>query len=788
MYLKILKKDLKRKKTMNIILLIFITLAVTFIASSVRNLLSTSTALESYFNKAELADYIILANNDESINTDICDFLNKNENVDNYKIDSIISFGDNNMKFPNGDELEFTSDTMFLSKLKINQQKFFDENNNEITNINEGEILINTSDMEKNNLKQGDKIIFQGKTFIVKGAFKDAFLGSSMMGVKRLIFSDEDYEYLKKEYDNVEMKMYSINTNDIKGFTEDYNNEGFPIIFSCDKALISNSYIMDMIIAGVLMVLSIFLILISMIILRFTIVFTLQEEFKEIGIMKAIGIKPNDIKLIYTVKYFAISILGAVIGFFLSIPFGNMLLESVSKNLVIEENTNGLLINFICSILVVLVVMLFTYFCSRHINKFTAIDAIRGGNTGESYHSKSIFSLSKLKRTPTILYMAINDILTGIKRFVVLIFIFTLGIILMINLISTGNTLQDESLIKTFNMTESDVFLVSDKEANTILSSKSHTFIESYLSDMNEKLKKENIDADVFTEMAFKLRISHNDKSYTSISMQGIGISADNYDYLEGTAPIYDNEIALSNLVKENIGAEIGDTVSIKQGDNVKNYVVTATYQSMMNMGEGIRFSEKDNIDYNLVTGTMGIQIRFRGNPTEIEKENYFNKIENIFPEYTVYNGEGFLKHMMGDIVSQIDEVKNLLLLITIVINCLVTILMVKSFLIKEKGEIAMLKSIGFKNSSIILWQTTRMGIVMVVSTILGILLANPITKATSGKVFEFMGASQIKFVINPLEAYVIYPILILFFVTVSSFLTTLQIRKITVSETNNIE
>ena len=34
MYLRILKKDLKRKKTMNVILLIFVILAATFIASS----------------------------------------------------------------------------------------------------------------------------------------------------------------------------------------------------------------------------------------------------------------------------------------------------------------------------------------------------------------------------------------------------------------------------------------------------------------------------------------------------------------------------------------------------------------------------------------------------------------------------------------------------------------------------------------------------------------------------------------------------------------------------------
>ena len=46
MYLHILKKDLRRKKTMNAILLVFIALAATFIASSAGNLIAISTALD----------------------------------------------------------------------------------------------------------------------------------------------------------------------------------------------------------------------------------------------------------------------------------------------------------------------------------------------------------------------------------------------------------------------------------------------------------------------------------------------------------------------------------------------------------------------------------------------------------------------------------------------------------------------------------------------------------------------------------------------------------------------
>ena len=60
MYLRILKKDLKRKKTMNVILLLFVILATMFAASSVNNIMSVINGLDNYFEKANLSDHFII--------------------------------------------------------------------------------------------------------------------------------------------------------------------------------------------------------------------------------------------------------------------------------------------------------------------------------------------------------------------------------------------------------------------------------------------------------------------------------------------------------------------------------------------------------------------------------------------------------------------------------------------------------------------------------------------------------------------------------------------------------
>ena len=66
MYLNILKKDLKRKRAMNIILLVFIILASMFVSSGVNNIISVTTALDGYFEMADVPDYLAVTMNKDS--------------------------------------------------------------------------------------------------------------------------------------------------------------------------------------------------------------------------------------------------------------------------------------------------------------------------------------------------------------------------------------------------------------------------------------------------------------------------------------------------------------------------------------------------------------------------------------------------------------------------------------------------------------------------------------------------------------------------------------------------
>ena len=91
------------------------------------------------------------------------------------------------------------------------------------------------------------------------------------------------------------------------------------------------------------------LILIALLVRRFTRVFTLEEDYREIGIMKATGFRDFQIKKIYLAKYLALVTSGSLIGLLVSIPVSKAMIKSVSINLIMEDSKANLWVNLICT-------------------------------------------------------------------------------------------------------------------------------------------------------------------------------------------------------------------------------------------------------------------------------------------------------------------------------------------------------------------------------------------------------------------------------------------------------
>lgn len=793
---KMLKKDLMRKKSMNLILLTFIFLAAMFIASSVNNMLVATTGVDYFFKQSQIKDYFMFTmgeikgqetENDKKFEA----FLEERKEVKDYTKDDCIYIGKSNIEIEDK-EIELNSSVM-MNCYDIKQQKFFDENDKEIKSVSDEEIYLSMKFVADNNLKKGDTIKITAengyeKEYKIAGICKDALLGSDLMGMTRFIISDANLKKLMNDSELPCGKLYSIELSSPKEFDKAFNNEDFTSLFSCNKSLIQMSYVMDMVVAAVLLLISACLIIISIVILRFIIVFTVNEDYKEIGIMKAIGIPDRGIRKLYITKYLVISSVGSLLGFAASIPFGNALLKSVIENIVVQKGGENIWLQFIICISIVIIITAFAYISTAKIKKMSPMDAIRSGANGERFSKKTVLRLANWKMKPTS-YLAVNDIISEWRKYVILLITGIVGTWLIVMPINTINTLSSDEIASTFSVLKSDLVIVDDTKVNEFIVNGKKQEITKYLNEVKNKLQEKDIPVKrVFMEIMFRLRVRKGENSVKSISNYGFNTKSVEYVYDEGSAPLYENEVALAYVTAETIEAKIGDTVYITIDGEEKAFIVTGLYQSMNNMGQGIRFNENMEMNYSIISGTFGTQIELNEKVDAKQLQEYLETIEKIYPETQVKTLKQFISNMLGGTIDKIEGVKILILGLVIIINILVVVLMQKMFFIRERGEMGMLKSIGFSNTAIAGWQTKRIAIVLFIGILIGTITGTPFSQVTSGQVFKMMGAKQIQFVVEPLEVYAIYPAIVFIFTLAACIITMHKIKKISVKELNNIE
>ena len=119
----------------------------------------------------------------------------------------------------------------------------------------------------------------------------------------------------------------------------------------------------------------------------------------------------------------------------------------------------------------------------------------------------------------------------------------------------------------------------------------------------------------------------------------------------------------------------------------------------------------------------------------------------------------------------------------------MISVLMERSFISKEKSEIALMKAMGFRSRSIISQHTVRFTITAIISSIAAALLCLPLTKLTIDPIFGIMGAvNGVDYNFRFTEICVVYPILIIAATLLGAFLTAQYMKTIKASETADIE
>ncbi len=783
MFWRILKKDLKRKKTMNIILLLFVILCSMFAAAAVNNIIAVTGGIEHYFDAADVPDVTVTMR--ISGENDLEEKIGELASVKEIRTEHLLCVSSSKYFRHNGKELENFTNIAFLlsdSEMAIN---YFDENNNIIESVDKGCFYANAPFLQDLAIKEGDEVeLTVGNSHLTlkfMGRFKGALFDSGNASYPYLIMNSADYDYLDKDEAThiLNYKLFYVNTSSVDEIRELAKN--YDGVYVKTREENKSIYLYDMFSAYILMVISIVLMLTAFVVLRFTIGFTVSEEFREIGVMKAVGIDNGSIRSLFIVKYLAIALVGTLIGYFCSVPLGDMMMKTVSENIVLGSE-RGTLMGLLSSAALVIIILLFCYSCTRRVNKLSPIDAVRNGQTGERFRRKSLLHLGRSK-LPQAAFFPVNDVISSPKQFSIVIVVFTLCILLMTMMSNFALTFKSEKIRRFFDIPSCEAHIGDSEIFGEVVADQS-TY-KQVIADTEKLLADNGMPGKCTITTGTQLETSHEDKTAKLTFGVMKGETNDTLYIDEGSAPQKTDEIAVTAGALDDLDAEIGDRVTAVINEKEYEFIITGTYSSFISTAFLYKDFDLGNLPANNI---LGVQIHFDGNPDKEQINKNIEKLRDLLGTDKVYSTSDFIKNLT-EMSDTLNAIKQMMMIITVIVTALIVILMERSFISKEKIEIALMKAVGIRGGSIILQHLLRFVIVSVIACIVSTAVLMPISDAMMNWVGNMIGdISGLKCDFDPLEIFVICPAILIGVTVIGSFLTALYTKTIKASDTASIE
>lgn len=761
-----IKKDFARNKAINIIQWFFIILSAFLMASGAMVINKSFASINKLFAIARPPHFMQMHTGDIN-QAEIESFAKSLDYVTQWQISEMLNMDGASIGFvkARGDITERInlSDSMMDNGF-VTQNKHFDyllNLNNEIISISDGEIAVPVKYMRSYGLELGDRVIISEDNlymeFVITDFVRDAQMASSLASSTRFMVSVSDYIRLKDNIGRLEylIEFMLTGTDMIDSFSREYRKAGLP---DNGTAVTYPLFVMvnalgEGIKAIIFVLVSLLLIFISVINLRFTILTGIEDDIKEIGTLKALGISHKEIQKLYMTKYKILSLSGCCLACLAAILCSGLFLADMELNYGKQElSLLDLVIPLVAVALVHLIIM---YFCRRifkRIRNITVVQALIAQDaSGRKIRKKKAFGLKLLRierntAIPMNLFLGIRELIINSGAWLLLLLVYALAICIMNIPANLNNTLRSPGFAAYMGSSVSDIRI--DLQLVDDINRKHDEIIRRLIAD--EEIKG-------FSDYAMcRYKMLAEDR------VEEILIECGDYtdfdiSFLEGRAPIKQGEIALSVMNARKLSLGLGDRIRLMLENEEESLQVSGIYQDVTNGGYTAKmiypYNGKDVVKY-----TYFIDLK-EGIPVEDKADEY----AKVFSFAKVIPMEDFLEQTFDIVLEPLSQVAFVANIVAVFISLLITVLFLKLNITRSCSQIANMKAMGFSNMDIRLQYLFKTGITTLAGILLGIILSDNLGEAMLGGLISAagFGLSIIDFTIQPVQVFLLHPFMI---------------------------
>lgn len=773
-HLKILKRDFLRKKVITLVVFAFILLSALLVASGANLILEISNSLNALFATAEVPHFMQMHVGDID-QAAIDSWTAADGRISAQQTVLMITVDGTNLYLGDSQTPEENS-IMDISFVKQNASfDYLLDLENQIVQLSPGEIGIPVYYAQERNLKLGDAVRLRQdsweKEFTVAAIVRDAQMNPAIIHSKRFLVSDTDFDLVREQFPDAEylIEFLLADFAQIGEFSSAYVASGLPqtgtaLDYRMFKAF---NALTDGIVAGVIIVLSLLLMLIAILCLRFTILATLEEDTREIGVMKAIGIASRDIRGIYLSKYVAIGAFAALLGYLASLSLNRVL--SANIMLYVGSAPKSTLQHLLPIFAVGVIFLMVLFSCAlilRRFDRISAVQALRSGTVGESMNVRRL-RLAKSILPNVNLFLGVRDIFQRFKLFWLLTFVFFFAATIILIPIHFLATMESPSFITYMGSGSSDLRM--DLRQSENMDERFESMI-AYLAADEDVARYAPLVTSQFT-------LLQEDGTREALNVESGDFTLFPLNYVQGDAPLREDELALSILNAQEMEKGLGDTVILVVAGEERTMTVSGIYQDVTHGGRTAKATlpyDRESVLWYSVSLDLA-----PGVAVEQKAQEY----ADAFHPARVTDLEGYIGQTLGNTVDQLRLVTIVAILVGLFVSILITSLFLNMLINKDAAQIAVMRGIGFSLRNIRQQYLARALFLLGFGIVLGTTFSNTLGQHLVSVLWSLMGASQIRFVIDPVQAYLLFPLLLMACVSLTTLISIRSIKESSIAQ-----
>lgn len=692
MYLKLLKNDFRKNPWNNGILLLFITLAAVITVMVTLMLTQLFTSISSMYETANPPHFLQMHKGEFS-QSDLDEFNSGYNGIRHWQtVPMITVYGDEIMvSSKEGKQFSLADCRLDISFVRQNEDYdvLLDANRKPLA-MNPGEIGVPVILLDEFDITIGDTVTLYcrgiSKDFTVSAYVYDGQMNSTLCSSTRFLISDSDFDVLQGNAGETEYLIEawfadSAQASDYQTAYEQSSKNlpknGQAITYTMIFLL---SALTDLLMAVVFLLAGVLLIVIALVCLRYAVLAELEDDMREIGTMKAMGISKEGISGLYLGKIRILTAAGCILGFVLGGLGVSMMNGHISRTFGNQpSNIMGRVLAVLAVVLVYGIILLFSKKILSRLGKAAVTDLLVT-EKGFGRKAKVKDGLRRSKRLPVNLLLGLHEARHGYGIIFTLLMIVSLLITVPFR---TVQTMKDDEFVTYMGSRVCDLLLEVEQGEDV---EQRKQAVESLLQTAVKQGTVENVD--VLRRVRLQA-VREEDGKIVGIHVDTGKSAGMGLKYLDGENPKTERQIALSYLMAEELDKMVGSTLKIMADGKVQTFTVSGIYQDVTSGGRTAKtvctFSDEAAEKYSYeITLSASASDGFAADLRD-----------QLGGGYSVENMEEFLRQTLGGVTAQIRQASFAVLLIGICLTVLITALFLKLRFARETAALAAKKAMG---------------------------------------------------------------------------------------------